>query len=94
MGVCQNGYRLRVSIHESADLAAAEGYWAALLGVETSAFSRATIKRHRPKTGRYNTGASYYGCLTIDVLKSAELYRFVEGWWRGVATGLDGSTTE
>ena len=29
---------------------------------------------------RKNTGDDYHGCLRIDVLRSASLYRKIEGW--------------
>jgi hypothetical protein len=59
-------------------------------------FNRTSIKRHAPKTLRQNTGADYRGCLIVDVLKSAGLYRRVEGWWRGLTMGavnLDGKAS-
>lgn len=52
-------------------------------------FKRASLKRHKPTTTRKNTGANHYGCLVIDVKKSAELYRSIEGWWRGLARALE-----
>jgi hypothetical protein len=86
VGVAPDGCHFHVSIHETANVAAAEEYWARVLGVSASTFNRPTIKRHRPTTVRCNTGDSYQGCLVVDVLKSAQLYRQVEGWWRGLAT--------
>jgi hypothetical protein len=88
LGVSRDRCRFRVSIHESADVPAAETYWANLVGVSAATFKRATIKRHSPKTVRYNTGDDYRGCLVVDVLKSADLYRCVEGWWRGLTVGV------
>jgi hypothetical protein len=87
LGVSRERCHFRVSIHETADVSKAQAYWAALVGVDSAAFSRATLKRHQPTTVRQNTGESYHGCLVVDVLKSAELYRRVEGWWQGVSTG-------
>jgi hypothetical protein len=87
VSVSREGCHFRVSIHETADVRRAEKHWADLLCVDAATFNRATIKRHRPNTVRYNTGDDCYGCLVVDVLKSAELYRFVAGWWRGVSCG-------
>ncbi|MEI5099486.1 hypothetical protein RB200_13910 [Streptomyces sp. PmtG] len=84
LGVEREHLRFRVSIHESADVAEAEAFWAALVGVETSALQKATIKKHNPKTSRKNTTEAYRGCLTIYVLKSADLYRRMEGAWYGI----------
>ncbi|MGW0626524.1 hypothetical protein [Streptomyces sp. NPDC002758] len=88
---------LRVSIHETADVEAAERFWAEVVGVEVSAFSRATLKRHNPRTVRRNTSDSYRGCLTIYVRQSADLYRRMEGSWYGIvgaapATDLENRT--
>ncbi|MGV9787153.1 hypothetical protein [Streptomyces sp. NPDC003435] len=74
----------RVMIHESADVAAAEAYWADLVGADGGAFTKTTLKRHNPKTVRKNTGEEYRGCLVVSVRRSADLYRRVEGWWCGI----------
>ncbi len=71
----------RVSIHESADLASAETYWTRVVDAPVDEFGLATIKRHRPKTRRLNTGAGYYGCLTVQLRRSRELYQAIEGCW-------------
>ncbi|MGW1158386.1 hypothetical protein ACWD5Q_06335 [Streptomyces sp. NPDC002513] len=76
--------RYAVMIHESADIAGAERYWAALVGADSSAFNKTTLKKHNPKTARKNVGAAYRGCLVIKVLKGADLYRRIEGWWCGI----------
>ncbi|MEV0784041.1 hypothetical protein AB0I52_13900 [Streptomyces sp. NPDC050423] len=75
----------RLSIHESADVKAAETWWAELIGVDVSTFQKSTIKKHNPKTVRKNVGDTYRGCLVIRVLQGAELYRRIEGWWHGIA---------
>jgi hypothetical protein len=89
IGIGLDRCRFRVAIHESADVPGAERYWADLVGFDVATIYRSTIKRHQPKTVRYNTGESYRGCLVVDVAMSAELYRHVEGWWRGVASGAE-----
>lgn len=70
----------RVYIHETADVAAAERYWIELTGTDPTQFRKATLKRHNPKTLRKNTGESYHGCLRINVRRSSDLYRKIEGW--------------
>ncbi|MBA2806754.1 helix-turn-helix domain-containing protein [Streptomyces sp. KM273126] len=82
--VTRDRLTIRVSIHETADVAAAEKYWADVVGVEVSAFSRATLKKHNPRTVRKNTGDNYHGCLAIYVRQSADLYRRMEGAWYGI----------
>ncbi|WP_369223204.1 helix-turn-helix domain-containing protein [Streptomyces sp. R39] len=85
--VTRDRLTLRVSIHETADVRAAEEFWADVAGVEVSAFSKATLKRHNPRTVRKNTGDSHHGCLTIYVRQSADLYRRMEGAWYGIVGG-------
>ncbi|WP_414506508.1 hypothetical protein [Streptomyces sp. NEAU-L66] len=81
------GYR--VMIHGTADVAAAERYWADLVGIEVGALHKSTIKKHNPKTVRKNVGEGYHGCLVIRVLQSADLYRRIEGWWYGIVLGAE-----
>lgn len=71
-------------IHETADAAAAERYWSGLLGVEPSTFNKTTLKRHNPRTNRKNVSDGYRGCLVIQILGSADLYRRIEGAWCGI----------
>ncbi|MEV6743326.1 hypothetical protein ACIQCQ_22015 [Streptomyces sp. NPDC088394] len=78
--------RYRLMIHETADVPAAERYWAELLGVDVSVFQKTTLKKHNPKTVRKNVGEAYRGCLVIRVSQGAELYRRIEGWWHGIAS--------
>ncbi|MFE1427081.1 hypothetical protein ACFW6C_16110 [Streptomyces fungicidicus] len=84
LGVERDRLRYRVMIHESADVEGARSYWADLLGVDASLFQRTTLKKHNPKTVRKNVGDGYRGCLVISVLRGAELYRRIEGWWYGI----------
>ncbi|MGW6024424.1 hypothetical protein [Streptomyces sp. NPDC055099] len=92
LGVSRDRLTLRVSIHESADVAAAERHWADVAGVDQGAFSRATLKKHNPRTVRKNTGDGYHGCLMIYVRQSADLYRRVEGAWYGIVLGAATAT--
>ncbi|MFJ4914425.1 MULTISPECIES: hypothetical protein [unclassified Streptomyces] len=92
LGVAAERLHLRVSIHETADVAGAEEFWADLTGVPRACFKRATLKKHTPKTNRKNTGATYRGCLVIYTTKSADLYRRVEGAWYGIVLGADPAT--
>ncbi|MFI1500737.1 hypothetical protein [Streptomyces platensis] len=87
LGVEPDRIAYRVMIHVTADVAAAERYWAALVGVDVAALQKTTIKKHNPKTTRKNVGEGYRGCLVVRVLQSAELYRRIEGWWYGIVLG-------
>lgn len=84
LGVERERLRFRVSIHESASVTAAQQFWADLVGVEAATFQKPTLKKHNPKTTRKNTEEAYRGCLIIYVLKSADLYRRIEGSWYGI----------
>jgi DNA-binding CsgD family transcriptional regulator len=80
--------RYSLSIHETADVPAAQQWWAELLDVPSTSFMKATIKRHNPKTVRKNTGDAYRGCLVTRVLQGADLYRHIAGTWEGMMAGL------
>ncbi|WP_149548852.1 hypothetical protein [Streptomyces marokkonensis] len=84
LGVERSRLRYRVMIHETADVEGAESHWADLLGVDVALLQKTTIKKHNPKTVRKNVGDDYRGCLVVSVLKGAELYRRIEGWWYGI----------
>ncbi|MGW0614075.1 hypothetical protein [Streptomyces sp. NPDC002788] len=84
LGVERTRITYRVMIHESADVEAAEKYWAEIAQTDRASFGKTTLKRHNPKTVRKNTGDDYRGCLVLTVRQSAELYRRIEGWWNGI----------
>jgi transcriptional regulator with XRE-family HTH domain len=90
LGVEPHRMRFSVMIHESADVASAEQYWAALVGQDVADFGKTTLKRHNPKTIRKNVGADYRGCLVVRVRQGADLYRRIEGWWSGIVCGVRG----
>ncbi|MEU1842139.1 resolvase [Micromonospora sediminicola] len=77
--------RFRVSIHETADGAAAVRWWAARVGVPAERFQRTTIKKHRPLTRRQNVGADYRGCLVVHVVGASRLYWRIEGIMKGMS---------
>ncbi|MGX1561218.1 hypothetical protein [Streptomyces sp. NPDC055506] len=87
LGVERDRLRFRVSIHESANVPEAEEFWAGLVGVAPATFQKATLKKHNPKTSRKNTSEAYRGCLIVYVIKSADLYRRMEGAWYGIVGG-------
>ncbi|MGC5563949.1 hypothetical protein ACPYPG_14035 [Streptomyces sp. FR-108] len=89
LGVERHRLRFHVMIHETADAAAAEQYWANLVDAAPNMFNKTTLKKHNPQTVRKNVGTSYRGCLVVRVLKSADLYRRIEGSWCGIVLGTD-----
>src|SRR5690242_6982779 len=62
-------------------------HWADVVGAGPSQFNKTTLKKHNPKTVRKNTGETCRGCLAVKVLKSADLYRRIEGSWYGIVLG-------
>ncbi len=88
-GVEPDRLACRVHIHETADVGRSQQFWLDVTGLKPEQFRRPTLKRHNPKTVRKNTGESYHGCLIIDVLRSADLYRKIEGWAAAAMTVPD-----
>ncbi|CAL9437314.1 hypothetical protein SUDANB106_02199 [Streptomyces sp. enrichment culture] len=84
LGIEADRRRFRLMIHESADVGAAERFWADLVGVDVSSLDKTTLKKHNPKTSRKNVGEEYRGCLVVRVRRGADLYRRIEGWWYGI----------
>jgi hypothetical protein len=82
---------VRIQIHETADLAAAEEYWRHVLGLPHLEFANASLKRHKPLTNRKNRGDDYHGCVSIYVRNGAELLQQIEGWVVGALLGCGGS---
>ncbi len=79
-GIPPTDLGFRVYIHENADVEAAQRFWLEVTGAAIDQFATPTLKRHNPKTVRKNVGDTYHGCLRIDVNRSADLYRKIEGW--------------
>jgi transposase len=83
-GIQRNDLIFRVSIHESADIEAAQRFWTEVTGAPADQFRKPSLKRHNPKTVRKNTGEGYYGCLVINVRRSGDFYRKIEGWMSAI----------
>jgi len=86
VGVSEAGRTYRLAIHETADVKAQQSWWADQLQLPLASFSRATLKRHNPKTVRRNSGDDYHGCLVVSVARSGALYYAIEGWWARLST--------
>ncbi|GAA0320684.1 hypothetical protein GCM10010302_69810 [Streptomyces polychromogenes] len=92
MSVENERLRFTLQIHETADITAAEDYWQGIVGLGAAHFYKTAVKRHNPRTNRKNTGTGYRGCLTVSVLRGAELHRRIEGAWCGIVGGIDSIT--
>ena len=86
-GTARTDLSFRIYIHESADVKAAQRFWLEITGAPPGSFRTPTLKRHNPTTIRKNVGEDYHGCLRIDVHRSADLYRKIEGWAAASMTG-------
>ncbi|WP_395104420.1 hypothetical protein [Actinomadura sp. SCN-SB] len=91
VGVSEERLRVRVHIHETADVEAAKRYWAGIADVPVDKFQKTILKRHNPKTVRKNLTEDYRGCLQVLVLQSAELYQRIEGWAYACMLGEEGA---
>jgi transcriptional regulator with XRE-family HTH domain len=74
VGVSSDRRSYRLSIHESAQVAEQERWWAVTLQIPLSSFRRASLKRHNPLPSRHNVIEGYHGCLTVSVARSRALY--------------------
>ncbi|KAB1986349.1 hypothetical protein [Streptomyces triticiradicis] len=84
LGIERKRLRFAVHIHETADAAAAEKFWAKHVGIDTADLLKTSVKKHNPRTNRKNTNEDYHGCLRVGVRDGADLYRRIEGWWYGI----------
>jgi len=86
-GIAPETLVFRVYIHETADVEAAQRFWLDATDAQPSQFRRTVLKHHNPKTARKNVAAGYLGCLRIDVRRSSDLYRKIEGWAAAAMSG-------
>ena len=80
VGVGREDLTYRVHIHETADVPGAERFWQRVTQADPRQFRRTVLKTHNPRTVRTNVGDDYHGCLRVDVRRSANLYRQIDGW--------------
>lgn len=87
LGITLEDLSFRVSIHKSADVQSALGFWSSVVGVPKERFRRTTLKRGNPRTPRRNIGLSYRGCLCVSVRRSTDLTRRIDGWFDAIVAG-------
>jgi hypothetical protein len=66
----------------------AKRFWLTLTGARPEQFGKISLKRHNPLTTRKNIGDGYHVCLRVDVKRSCELYRKIEGWATAIMRGI------
>ncbi|MFF0437225.1 hypothetical protein ACFYU9_34000 [Streptomyces sp. NPDC004327] len=94
IGVDRARHTYHLMIHESADVAAAERYWADVTGAGAGRFGKTSLKRHISTTTRKNVTDAYRGCLAVRVRGSADLYRRIEGAWCGIVGAASAAVRE
>jgi transcriptional regulator with XRE-family HTH domain len=80
VGIGRKDLTYRVHIHETADVLGAERFWHRVTQADPRQFRRTVLKTHNPRTVRANVGDDYHGCLRVEVRRSGELYRQIDGW--------------
>jgi transposase len=80
VGIGREDLTYRVHIHEAADVPGAERFWQRVTQADPRQFRRTVLKTHNPRTVRTNVGEDYHGCLRVEVRRSADLYRQIDGW--------------
>jgi hypothetical protein len=90
VGIGRGDLTYRVHIHETADVLAAEQFWQRITRADPRQFRRTVLKTHNPRTVRANVGDDYHGCLRVEVRRSADLYRQIEGWTSSIMAGPGG----
>lgn len=88
-GIARSDLAFQLQIHESADVESATQFWLTLTGARPEQFRKVYLKRHNPLTVRKNTGDRYHGCLRVDVKRSCELYRKIDGWASAVTAATE-----
>lgn len=87
IGVDREDWTFSLSIHESADIHAAETFWRSVVG-EEGRWYKPTLKKHNPRSLRKNVGDDYHGCLVVYARQSRIHYQRMEGFWRGIVDAL------
>lgn len=88
VGVEPDRFVFQIYLHETADVASAEAFWAAVAQISPSELRPTVFKRHQPRTNRLNTGDHYHGVMAVSVQQSRVLYQQIEGWMRGSADAM------
>ena len=88
-GIPRSDLAFQLQIHETADVAAAIQFWLGVTAARPDQFRKVSLKQGNPRTTRKNTGDDYHGCLRVDVMRSCELYRKIEGWASAVTEGAE-----
>ena len=89
VGISRSDLAFRLHIHETAEIESAERFWLSLTRARPEHFRKRLELQQKPMTTRKNTGDDYRGCLRVEVMRSCELYRKIEGWASAVAASAE-----
>jgi len=80
--VSKSEVRLRLHLHMShiQREKTIQKHWAQLIDMPIDAFDKTIVKKHNPKTKRKKTGDTYFGLVSVRVIKSTKLNRRILGW--------------
>jgi hypothetical protein len=78
-----------LQIHETADVESAERFWLSPTKARPGQFRPTSLNQQNHTTTRKNAGDGYHGCLRVDVKRSCELYRKIEGWASAAAKAAE-----
>jgi hypothetical protein len=77
----------RIYLHENSKNKIKEviRYWANATGFSLDNFTKVTWKENKINTNRKNIGRDYYGLLEVEVRKSINFNRKIQGWIEGIS---------
>ena len=68
-------------------MAAAEAFWAGVVGVPVEQLGPDHPQEPQPLTVRKNVNEDYHGCLCVSVRRSTDLNVRISGWFEAIAAG-------
>ncbi len=83
--ICYSVYIHENSVHNSKDV---RNYWRKALSVSRKQIIPIYYKKGKIKTVRKNTGNTYFGICRINVRKSTDFNRKIDGWITGVYNNI------
>jgi len=89
-GLSRSEITFRIYLHEASRhrLSEVQEYWSEILKFPIDCFQKVSWKKNKIKTKRKNTGENYFGLVTLEVKRSANLNRKIAGWITGICKNL------
>ena len=85
-GISKKDIYFRIFLHETAKnrLLEVQNYWAKITGFPIENFQKISWKKHKIRTKRKNIGQNYFGLLRVEIRKSTNFNRKIQGWIEGI----------